>query len=348
MIKFQHIEALYLLLLIVPMIAVFILFMFWRKSALKKFGEWNLVRQLSPMQPRWKHQIKFILFLFAFLFAVIGLANPQFGTNYQKVKRNGVDIFIALDVSRSMMAEDVKPNRLDRATRFISKMLDKTENDRVGLIVFAGQAYMQMPLTSDYSSAKMLLKNVNTNMVPTQGTVIAEAIRMAQSSFIQGEDKHKALVIITDGEGHDDDAETAAQEAAKNGIIIHTIGVGTSKGAPIPVANSSGSVDYKKDSDGNIVLSKLDETSLQKIASFANGHYYNLSSSGNSELDDLMNQIGNMEKKELQSGEFTNHASTFQIFLGIALFLLIIEFLISERRSSVFSDWNIFKTKEVK
>ena len=342
MVKFENIEYLYALLALVPIALAFIVFMLWRKRAIKNLGDSNLVLRLMPTKARYKHQIKFIIIILAWTSLAIGLANPQIGTKYEKVKRQGIDLMIALDVSKSMLAEDIKPNRLERAKLLISKLVDELQNDRVGLIVFAGNAYLQVPLTVDYAATKLFLNTINTEMVPTQGTAIGDAIRLSLQAFETGEQKYKSLVIITDGENHEGDAQIAVGEAVEQGVVVHTVGVGSPKGSPIPLYKNNVQIDFKRDRAGNVVLSKLDETMLQQVAVKGDGKYFRLSP-GNDELEQLMNEIGTMEKKEIEERVFTDYEDQFQYFIAIALFLLTLEFFISERKSSWLSNWRLFQ-----
>ncbi|MCB0837603.1 MAG: VWA domain-containing protein [Bacteroidetes bacterium] len=344
MIKFEHSEALYLLFLLIPLAILFLWFMLNRKRAISKLGESSLIVRLMPEKPTFKHQIKFALSVLAFIFMVIALANPQYSRTYEKVKRNGVDLMIALDISRSMLAEDTKPNRLAKSRQFISRLIDKLAGDRVGLIIFAGNAYLQVPITSDYLAMKTFLQTVNTELAPTQGTAIGEAIRMADKSFQSGQRQFKAMLVISDGENHEDDAIQAAKEATENGMIIHTMGVGSSKGAPIPEYNNQNiQVDYKRDKEGSIVFSKMNEQMLQEVATAGNGKYFQLNQ-GTAEVNAVINELENMEQQEFEEHVFTDYEDQYQWFLAIALFFLLLEYFITESRSRIFSDWSIFKT----
>ncbi|HXH19680.1 MAG TPA: VWA domain-containing protein [Chitinophagales bacterium] len=345
MIKFENINFLYLLLLLIPLAAIFVFFLFWQHRAIRRIGQLNLVTRLMPEKPRFKHQVKFILMMLAFASICIGLANPQIGTKYEKVKRQGIDVIVGLDVSTSMLAEDVKPNRLERAKLLVSKLIDKMQNDRIGLIVFAGNAYLQMPLTIDHAASKLFLNTVNTSMVPTQGTAISDAIRLAIEAFGQDEKKYKALIIITDGEDNEGDALAAVDEATAEGIVIHTIGVGSPQGTPIPLYKNGVQIDFKRDASNNIVLSKLNETILQQIAVKGNGNYQRLSS-GTEELNQLFSAISSMEKKEIEERVFTDYEDQFQYFIAFALVLLTLEFFISERKSAWLGGWKLFQPAE--
>jgi Ca-activated chloride channel family protein len=336
MYDFEHPEYWYYLIAVVFFVGLFLMTAWWRRSALRKYGDLTLVKRLIPDQPRFKHIARLIVFCLAWIALVVALTNPRQGTKLEKVKRQGVDVVIALDVSKSMLAEDIRPNRLARAKNFISKMIDKMEGDRVALVVFAGNAYLQMPLTVDYSASKMFLNNVNTNIVPTQGTAIGEAITKGNEVFVSGEDKFKALVIITDGENHEEDAKEIAKASADSGVIIHTVGIGTPKGAPIPVYTNGVQTAFKKDKQGSIVLSKLNEQMLQELAVYSGGEYFRMAS-GDDQVNSIMELISGMEKKEFEERVFTEFDDKFQYPLAVALLLLIFELLITNRRSRWFS-----------
>jgi Ca-activated chloride channel family protein len=253
MFRFEHIEYLWLLLGLIPALLFFVWNARWKRKQIAKLGNKDLITSLMPDYSKTKLITKFILLSFAYVFLVLGIANPQIGTKQEKVKRSGIDVMIALDVSKSMLAEDVQPNRLSKAKNFISKFIDDLKNDRLGMIVFAGRAYLQMPQTVDYSAAKMYLKSVSPDMVPTQGTAIAQAVDLAKESFAKEDNKSKALIIISDGEDNEEGSDAAVEEAAKAGIKVYTIAVGSDNGGPIPLPNG----DFKRDGDGNIVLSKV-------------------------------------------------------------------------------------------
>ncbi|MEO6168378.1 MAG: VWA domain-containing protein [Chitinophagales bacterium] len=330
MFRFEHIEYLWLLLVALPMALLFVFFYFWRRRAISKIGNKVLVLQLIPDFSNRRHVVKFMLLLLAYSFIILGFANPQLGTRQEKVRREGIDVIIALDVSSSMMSEDVKPSRLDRAKNFISNFIDKLSNDRLGMIVFAGNAYMQMPLTVDYSAAKMYLRTINIGMVPTQGTNFSEAIELAQEGFVSGDSSHKALIIITDGEDNEGGVDEKIALAAGEGIKVFTVGVGSENGAPIPLNN-----DFKRDEDGNIVLSKLNEQMLREMAAKGNGKFL-LLGSGKDEVDILLKELKGIGSKEFEEIIFTDFNDYFQWCLGIAAVLLVIEWWLSERKSKFF------------
>lgn len=326
MFRFEHIEYLWLLTALIPLTLLFILFQRWRKKAVKAFGKPVLVAQLIPDLSNTSHVVKFVLLTLAYTFIVLGCANPQIGTKQEKVKRQGIDVIIAMDVSTSMLSEDVKPNRLLRAKNFVSNFIDELNNDRLGMIVFAGRAYLQMPLTVDYSASRMYLKTINTNLIPTQGTNIAEAVELARKSFVEGDTKHKALVIITDGEDNEGGAEEAISDAVKEGIKVFTFGVGTDNGGPIPQGS-----DYKRDEEGNIVLSKMNQDMLRDLASKGNGKYFQLGS-GKDEIEAIFKELGRIGTKEFEEMVFTDFDDQFQWCLVIAALLLLAEWWISERK----------------
>lgn len=338
MIRFAHPEFLYALALLPLMIVLFLLARQLRKRALGRFGNPVLIQQLTPAAAEYKRTVKSLLLICALGLLITALANPQIGTRMETIKREGVDIIIALDVSNSMKAEDFKPNRLENAKRQISLMLEQLEQDRIGVVVFAGAGYLQLPLTTDYGAARLFLSAIDTDIVPVQGTAIGAAIRLAMKSFVKGERKHRVIIIITDGENHEDDALEAAREAAKDGIIVHTIGMGSPEGAPIPVYHGETRVGFKKDGSGNVVVTKLNETILQQIASAGGGKYI-LATSSRNEMDLLFREIDSMEKKEIGVREFTDYEDRFQFPLGLALLLLVFEFFISERRSTIRARW---------
>ena len=332
MYRFDHIEYLYGLGLIPVLILLYILTRVWRRKALKKLGDMEILSQMMPGVSSVKPTLRFILFLSAITFLIFGLVNPQIGSKLEEIKREGSDIVICLDVSNSMKAEDFKPNRLAKAKQAIEKLIDKLNNDRIGIIVFAGEAYVQLPITTDYAAAKLFLENVDCDAVPIQGTVISSAIELAEKSFGTEEGKNKAIVIISDGESHDDDAIAAAHAASEKNIVIHTIGIGSPEGVPIPVYKNNVQAGFKKDKEGNTVVTKLNEGALEEIASAGNGVYVR-ATQGEIGLLSLQERINKMEKKTFDSKIYTDYEDRFQIFIAIALFFLLIESMLTERKS---------------
>jgi Ca-activated chloride channel family protein len=341
--RFANPDFLYLLLLLPVIILLFIINEIRKKKALKRLGDINLVGRLVPEMSKIRPVIKFILPLIAISSGIIMVSRPQFGSKIEDVKKQGVEVIIALDVSNSMLAEDIQPDRLTRAKQAISRLVDNLNNDKIGLIVFAGDAYIQIPVTTDYISAKMFLSTINPKMVPKQGTAIGAAISLGIRSFSPGEGKSKAMIIITDGENHEDDPVREAEEASKAGIVIHTIGIGSTEGVPVPVINN-GRKDYLKDVDGNTVITKLDEEILKKIALSSNGNYVRASNS-NIGLDEIFSQIKKMKKQELESTMYTEYNDQFQIFAAIAIFMLIVDFIIMERKNRRLANIRLFKFK---
>jgi Ca-activated chloride channel family protein len=341
--RFANSDYLYLLLLIPVVLLLYIINAIRKKRALKRLGDINLVSSLVPELSKSRPVVKFLLQLIAFSAGIIMLARPQFGSKIEDVKKQGVEVIIALDVSNSMLAEDIQPDRLTRAKQAISRLVDNLENDKIGLIVFAGDAYTQIPVTTDYVSAKMFLSTINPNMVPKQGTAIGAAIDLGIRSFTPGEGKSKAMIIITDGENHEDDPVTASEEASKAGIVIYTIGIGSTEGVPVPVV-VNGKRDYLKDVDGNTVITKLDEEILKTVAINTNGNYVRASNS-NIGLDQIFNDIKKMKTQELESTMYTEYNDQFQIFAAISLFLLLADFIVMERKNRRLANIRLFKFK---
>jgi len=341
--RFANPDYLYLLLFLPVAILLFVINDFRKKKALKRLGESSLVERLVPELSGIRPVIKFMLQLLAFSATIILLARPQFGSRIEDVKKQGVEVIIALDVSNSMLAEDIQPDRLTRAKQAISRLVDNLDNDKIGLIIFAGDAYTQIPVTTDYVSAKMFLSTINPNMVPKQGTAIGSAIDLGIRSFSPGEGKSKAMIIITDGENHEDDPVLNAEEAEKKGIVIHTIGIGSVEGVPVPVI-INGKKEYLKDVDGNTVITKLDEDILQKIALNTNGNYVRASNS-NIGLDQIFSEIRKMKKQELESTLYTEYNDQFQIFAAIALLMLLADFIVMDRKNRRLVNIRLFRFK---
>lgn len=346
MIKFEDISFLYWLGAIPVFFVLFYFMILQRKARLKKIGDLRLVKRLMPEQPHQKLWWKFSLYTLIYTLIIIGLANPQIGSKLENIERQGVDLVVALDVSNSMLAEDIKPNRLERAKRAISKLVDQLEGDRIGIVVFAGKAYVQLPITSDYSAAKLFINTIDTDVVPTQGTSIGQAINLSMESFDQSE-QEKAIIIITDGEDHDDNPVTAAEEAAKNNISVYTIGIGLPEGAPIPTFSNGRKTGFKKDLNGKTVVTKLDEITLQKVAAAGKGIYVRANNT-TAGLKDVFDRINKMEKQKYESKVFSDYEDRFQIFLGITLLLMILDLFITDKRGRWAGKFNIFETKTAK
>jgi Ca-activated chloride channel family protein len=331
MFRFAHIEYLYLLLLIPVLGFIFMIIFSQRRKAINRFGNPDVISPLMPEVSFSRPVVKSVLVLLALAVLVFGIARPQFGSKLREIKREGVEIIIALDVSNSMMAEDIKPNRLERAKQAIARLVDRLVNDKIGLIVFAGDAYTQIPITTDYVSAKLFLNAISTEIVPRQGTAIGSAIELGMRSFTQQEGTSKALIIITDGENHEDDAVEAAKLALEKGINVHTIGIGLPQGAPIPVY-SGGQKSYRTDRQGETIISKLDESMLRRISAAGEGVYIR-STDTRVGLDKLFDEINKMEKQEMESKIYSDYDERFQYVFGLGLFILLLEFIILERKN---------------
>ena len=327
MINFAQAQFLALLLLIPLFFVIQALVLKLRRNRIRKFGDENLVRQLMPSYSRSKVWVRLTFFALGFFFFVIGLSRPQIGAKIKEHETKGAEIMIALDVSNSMLAEDYSPNRLERAKLAITRLVDKLRDDRIGLIVFAGNSFVQLPITTDYVSAKMFLNSISTDSVPIQGTAIGEAINTAIRSFSAQSEKSRAVIVITDGENHEDDPVAAAKQAAEMGIRVFTIGVGSPEGKPIPMDG-----ELLKDKEGNIVVTRLDEAVLQEVASAGNGAYVR---AGNSEfgLNPIIDDIRKMEDEKYNSIVFEEFDEQVMYFMAIALFFFVLEMLIGDRRS---------------
>jgi Ca-activated chloride channel family protein len=339
MIRFAHPEYLNALYLLPILVIIFYLLYKNKNRLLERFANKELHPVIVSSYSNVKNYIKFGIVLLAFACLIIAAANPQVGTKLQEVKQTGIDVYILLDVSRSMNAEDIKPNRLEKAKYQISNLIQKLHGDRIGLIIFAGKAYIQFPLTTDYSAAGLFLSAVDVNSVPQQGTSIGSAINLAVESF-DSSSTEKVIITITDGEDHEGDVMDAVDKAVSNGIKIYTIGLGSTGGVPIPVYNSRGDmVGFKKDNEGNSVLTKLDEESLKQIASAGNGEYFR----GNNYedyLDKIYNDLSELKKSEFGVKKVTDYEDRFYYFLIPAILLLIIELFISEKKSLLYSRIN--------
>jgi Ca-activated chloride channel family protein len=329
--RFAHIYYFYLLAVIPVLAVLLVLFLLWKKRTLAKYGDWNVIRQLMPDYSMGKSIVKFFLMAAVLVSLVVAMADPQTGSRLEKVKRKGIDLMICLDVSNSMMAQDIKPNRLERAKQSIVRLIDNLEGDRIGIIVFAGKAYTQLPITTDYAAAKMFTSSINTGIVSTQGTAIAEALEVAANGF--GESKHnKAIVVITDGEDHEGNVLEQAEAAVQKNITIYTIGMGLPEGAPIPVFSGDVQTGYRKDQDGQTIMSKLDETLLQRIASVGKGMYVRATTSETG-LTKIFDDISKIEKSDIEEKQFSDYEDRFQYFVALALFLLVLDLFVFERKT---------------
>ena len=341
MFRFAHPHYLYALLLIPAMVYLFLMILRWRKKTMHRIGTYGIVKRLVASSSPTKFGIRFILFIWAFLLLVLALSGPQLGSHLEVVKRKGADVIIALDVSNSMKAEDLSPNRLERAKESIARLIDRLEGDRIGIVVFAGQAFVQLPITTDYASAKMFLSTIDCDIVPTQGTAIGAAIRLSVESFGNDVGRNKALIIITDGENHEDDAVKATQEAVEKGIMVSTIGMGSPNGSPIPVVRGGIKLGYKKDNAGNTVITKLNEQALQEIASTGNGIYVH-ATNYETGLNLSLDQVNKLEKRAFESKQYRDYDEKFAWLLAPCLLLLVIDLFVNEQRSAWWTRLNLF------
>ncbi len=310
------------------MIAGFVYYLQWKKARVKKIGDAGLVQQLTKDYSPQKFFLKFLLIVSAFIVSVIALANPRTPTGNSNIRRNGIDVMIALDVSKSMLAQDIKPNRLERAKQLISRLVDKMPDDRIGIVVFAGKAYLQMPLTSDHAAAKMYLSTASPDIVPTQGTVIGDALKMCYAGFNSKEKKYKAIVLISDGEDHDEGAQKLATSLAEEGVMINTVGIGSPEGATI---EDPATGDLKKDVDGKLVITKLNEAELKGLAAKTGG-LYQLFTNPDDVANAIEGQLRTMGQHSITETALMNYRHYFPWLLGIALLLLLTELLLSEKK----------------
>lgn len=330
------------LLLVIPVIIVlFVILQLWKRHAQNKFANQRIIKRLSPNKSRFKPVLKLIVLSLAFACLTIALVNPKIGTKLETVKREGVDIVFAVDVSKSMLAEDIAPNRLEKSKQLVTQIVNNLASDRIGIIAYAGKAFPQLPITTDYASAKMFLQSMNTDMLSSQGTAIDEAIQLARTYYNDEEQTNRVLFIISDGEDHNNVAINLAEEAANEGIKIFTIGVGTSNGGPIPIKRNGIVLNYKKDNTGETVITKLNEETLIEIADEANGQYIN-GANTNDVVETIRDILNKMDKKEFEAKEFAEYKDQFQWFLGLAIFFLFIDIFLLERKTAWLNKLNLF------
>ena len=340
MFRFENPEYLWLLV-IIPLLAV-VRFLSWRqrKKKLNKFGEPELLRQLMPDISHFRPTVKFWLMLIALALMIIMIARPQMGTKVSYEKRNGIETIICLDISNSMMAEDVVPSRLEKSKMLVENLVDHFTNDKIGLVVFAGEAFVQLPITSDYVSAKMFLQNIDPSLIASQGTDIAQAIDVALNSFTQQEKIGRAVILITDGEDHEGGAMESAKEAKKKGVNVFILGVGDTKGAPIPLGNG----DYLKDSRGEVVMTALNEQMCQDVAKAGNGKYIHVNNSSDAQ-EKLNEELTKLQQGETNSVIYSEYDEQFQAFGILTLLFLIIEICVLESKNPLLKNIRLFKKK---
>ena len=325
---FEHIEYLLALAVLPVLVFLFVIVLRWKNSIVGRIGNPKLVKQLTKSYSPLKFKIKFIVILLALTSIIMAAANLQKPGKGENLSRKGVDIMMVLDVSKSMLADDYKPNRLERAKQFTTRLMDQLPDDRIGLVLFAGRAYMQMPLTTDHAAGRLFLQSANPGAVPTQGTVIGEALKMANTGFNSKEKKFKSIILISDGEDHDVEAATVAKALTESGVMINTIGIGTPNGTVLIDPETGAS---KKDAEGNAVITKLNESILQQLAQISNGVYVKLEDVDEA-VRKVIEQLNTIEQKALSDVSYLNYRTFFQWFVGLGLLLLVLEFFIPERK----------------
>ncbi|MDO9275612.1 MAG: VWA domain-containing protein [Lutibacter sp.] len=334
----------YYLAIIPAIVVVFLLVLWWKKRIQKQFADYKLIQKLSPEKSTFKSFLKITVFCLALAFLIISLTNPKMGTKLETVKREGVDIVFALDVSKSMVAEDIAPNRLEKAKQIITKIVENLGSDRVGIIIYAGNSYPLLPITTDYAAAKMFLQNANTDMVSSQGTAINDAIERALTYYDDNEQTNRFLVIVSDGEDHEENTLELAKQAAEKGIKIYTVGIGTAKGGPIPLREDGRVIGYKKDSKGMVVVTQMNEQILRDIANAGNGKYINGNKTQET-IAGIKEVLEKAEKNEFETKQFSDYEDQFQWFIGIGLLLLIVDVTLLEKKTKWIQKLNLFNEK---
>ncbi len=326
---------------IAVLLIAFVLVLFWKRKKQKAFADSYLLEKLSPEASPFKAVLKILTVAFALSFLIIALVNPKMGTKLKTIKREGVDIVFALDVSKSMLAEDIAPNRLEKAKQIISKIINKLGSDRVGIIIYAGNAYPLLPITTDQAAAKMFLQNADPDMVSSQGTAINEALKLAKSYYDDDEQTNRYLFVVSDGEDHEENVSYVAEEATKEGIKIFTIGIGTSEGGPIPLKRNGTLIGYKKDRKGEVVITRLNDKTLKKIANEGNGKYlYGNNTAKTVEyIDELLLKA---DKKEFETKQFSDFKDQFQWFIGLGLLFLVFDTLMLNKKTKWIQKLNLF------
>ena len=342
MFRFADPNFLYLLILLPFLVALYLYSNYHRRQNIRKYGDPALLKGLMPTISKYRPDIKFWLTFAALTLVILMLARPQFGSKMETVKRSGVEAVIALDISNSMLAEDVTPSRLDKSKKLISRLVDTFNNDKVGLIVFAGYAFTQLPITSDYVSAKMFLESIDPSLISKQGTAIGAAINLAARSFTPQEGVGRTVIVITDGENHEGGAVEAAKAAAEKGIQVNVLGVGMPEGAPIPI---EGTNDYRRDREGNVIVTRLNEQMCQEIAQAGNGIYVRVDNTNGAQKA-ISQEINKMAKADVETQVYTEFNEQFQAVAWIILLLLLAEMLILERKNPLFRNIHLFSNKK--
>ena len=336
----------FIYLAIIPVVFVlFLLVFWWKKRTQKKFADSGLIQKLSPEQSNFKSFLKIIVVCIGLAFLIISLTNPKMGTKLETVKRQGVDIVFALDVSKSMLAEDIAPSRLDKSKQIITRIIEKLGSDRIGIIIYAGNSYPLLPITTDHAAAKMFLQNADPDMVSSQGTAINDAIARGMTYFDNDEQTNRFLFIVSDGEDHEESAKSLAKDAVEQGIKIYTIGVGTENGGPIPIKENGNVISYKKDNKGEVVITKMNPSMLQTIADEGNGKYINGNKTQET-IDIVEDLLVKAEKSEFETKQFSDYKDQFQWFIGLALLFLVIDVLLLEKKTKWVQKLNLFNQTE--
>ena len=343
---YQIEEKIWFWLFLIPVVIsiIFIINEIWKQRVQKQFFTNRSLNKLSPLKSKHKPRLKLMISLFSIIFMIISLSNPQIGTKIETYKRFGIDIVFAIDVSKSMLAEDIAPNRLEKSKQIVLQIINSLNSDRVGIVAYAGKAFPQLPITTDYSSAKMFLNNMNTDMISSQGTAIDEAIQLSTNYFDNDQNSSKILFIISDGEDHNNNSNDLSKIAASKGITIYTIGVGKLKGAPIPIKKNGIIQNYKRDNNDEIVITKLNEKVLQNISESANGYYIN-GEITSKVLEEINTILLNTEKKEFESKQFSGFKNQFQLFIIISLILLLLDIIIFNSKTKWITKLNLFNDK---
>ena len=329
-------------LLIIPVIIVgFLALQYWRKKAQDNFANKALLKRLSPNKSVFKSTLKIVVLSLAFICFILALVNPKMGTKLETVKREGLDIVFAIDVSKSMLAEDIAPNRLEKSKQLVTQIINSLASDRIGIIAYAGKAFPQLPITTDYGSAKMFLQNMNTDMLSSQGTAINEAIELGITYYNKDDDTNRVLIILSDGEDHSEASTSIAEQASDEGIKIFTIGVGKAKGGPIPLKRRGVLTGYKKDKNGETVITKLNEETLKQIAETSDGSYIN-GASTKTVVDTIKNELNKLDRSEIESKQFADFEDQFQWFLGFGLFFVLLDLVFLERKTAWLKKLNLF------
>ena len=344
MYRIEEPKYFYLFIAVAVLAVLYLLLVFWKKRKQKEFADLRLLDRLSPERSAFKPALKIIMVLLGISFLILSLVNPKMGTQLKTVKRQGVDIVFALDVSKSMLAEDIAPNRLEKSKQIISRIIDKLGSDRIGIIIYAGSAYPLLPITTDHAAAKMFLQNASTDMVSSQGTAINEALNLAKTFFDDEAQTNRFLFIISDGEDHEENPSKMAKGLIDTGIQTYTIGIGTNKGEPIPIKRNGKFVGYKKDKNDEVVISKLNVETLKAIAENGSGKYI-LGNKTSKTVEYVEELLVNADKKEFETKQFSDYKDQFQWFLGFGLFFLILDVLLLDKKTKWIQKLNLFNER---